>query len=58
MDVLLLAHDGHQHGPDLGFVALLVVGAVLVVLLLAGMARGRVARKAADRWPSGRPPRG
>jgi multisubunit Na+/H+ antiporter MnhB subunit len=58
MEVLLLAHDGHQHGPDLGFVALLVVGAVLVVLLLAGMVRGRVARKAADQRPSGRPPRG
>jgi hypothetical protein len=39
MDVLLLAHEGHQHGPDLGLVALLIAGAVLAVLLLAQAVR-------------------
>jgi hypothetical protein len=48
--VLLLAHEGHQHGPDPGLVALLVAGAVLVVLLLAGMVRQRVGRRRADPW--------
>ncbi len=37
MNVVLLAHEGHAHGPDLGLVALLVAGAVLAVLLLLGM---------------------
>jgi hypothetical protein len=39
--VLLLAHEGHQHGPDPGLVALLVAGAVLVVLLLAQVVRAK-----------------
>jgi hypothetical protein len=39
--VLLLAHEGHQHGPDPGLVALLVAGAVLVVLLLTQVVRAR-----------------
>jgi hypothetical protein len=50
--VLLLAHEGHQHGPDPGLVALLVAGAVLVVLLLAGMVRQRIGRRGADQSSS------
>lgn len=44
MNVLLLAHEGHQHGPDLGLVALLVAGGVLGILLLIGLVRQRVGR--------------
>jgi hypothetical protein len=58
VNVLLLAHEGHQHGPDLGLVALLIAGAVLVVLLLVGMVRQRIGRKGADQPLSGRWPRG
>jgi hypothetical protein len=57
MEMLLLAHEGHQHGPDLGLVALLVAGAVLVALLLARLVRERFPKKGADPRP-GRPPRG
>jgi hypothetical protein len=57
MEILLLAHEGHQHGPDLGLVALLVAGAVLVALLLARLVRERFPKKGADPRP-GRPPRG
>jgi len=57
MEILLLAHEGHQHGPDLGLVALLVAGAVLVALLLARLVRERFMTKGADPRP-GRPPRG
>ena len=56
MDVLLLAHEGHEHGPDLGFVALLVAGSVLAVVLLVAIVRQRTGRKVADRWPASRPP--
>jgi hypothetical protein len=55
--LLLLAHEGHQHGPDLGLVALLVTGAVLVVLLLTGLVRRRIGREGADQRRPGRPPR-
>jgi hypothetical protein len=51
--VLLLAHEGHQHGPDLGLVALLVAGAVLVTLLLARLLRDRFT--GAGKRPPGRP---
>jgi hypothetical protein len=57
MEILLLAHENHQHGPDLGLVALLVAGAVLVALLLARLVRERFMTKGADPRP-GRPPRG
>jgi hypothetical protein len=50
--VLLLAHEGHQHGPDLGLVALLVAGAVLVTLLLVRLLRDRVTMRGPT---SGRP---
>jgi hypothetical protein len=58
MTILLLAHEGHQHGPDLGLVALLVAAAVLVILLLVGVVRQRIGTKGADQRLSGRPPRG
>jgi hypothetical protein len=58
MEILLLAHEGHRHGLDLGLVALLVSGAVLVALLLARLVRERLPKKGADPRPPGRPPRG
>jgi hypothetical protein len=58
VEILLLAHEGHQHGPDLGLVALLIAGAVLVVLLLARLVRERFTNKGADQRPPVRPPRG
>jgi hypothetical protein len=57
VDILLLAHEGHQHGPDPGFVALLVAGAVLVALLLVGLIRQRFTTRRADHRPVGRLPR-
>ena len=54
---ILLAHEGHQHGPDLGLITLLVAAAVLVALLLARLVRERFPKKGADPRP-GRPPRG
>jgi hypothetical protein len=39
--VFLLAHEGHAHGPDLGFIALLAAGAVLVLLLVGRALRRR-----------------
>lgn len=57
MEMLLLAHEGHQHGPDLGLITLLVAAAVLVALLLARLVRERFPKKGADQRP-GRPPRG
>lgn len=41
MIVFLLAHEGHAHGPDLGFVAVLVAGAVLLLLLVGRALRRR-----------------
>ena len=41
MIVFLLAHGGEAHGPDLGFIALLVAGAVLAVLLVGRAIRRR-----------------
>ncbi len=58
VEILLLAHEGHQHGPDLGLVALLVAGAVFVPLLLARLIRERFPKKGADQPPPGQPPRG
>ena len=34
MITIVLAHEGHAHGPDLGLIALLVAGAVLALLLV------------------------
>lgn len=43
--VVLLAHEGHDHGPDYGLVALLVAGAVLAVLILLALVRDRFTRR-------------
>jgi hypothetical protein len=51
VNVALLAHEGHQHGPDLGLVALLVAVAVLLAVLGAGAARRRITAR------TRRPPR-
>ena len=49
MNVLLLAHEGHSHGPDVGLIALLIAAALVAVVLLLRLVAQRHHGSSSDR---------